>query len=396
MFKNILGALIFLIAFAAHAGQPESIEHKINNLLRTYLKKHKDSELLTGIAVSLQSPQLSKNFYVGTVSNDKNAASINGTTLFEIGSITKSFTSAIILQLEAEGILDINQTLGQWLPQYPKWKNVTIKRLLNMTSGIPDYLTNPSFLHELPKNIRKQWTKKELVDRVYKDAKSIKGFYYSNTNYILAAMIIEKATGHAFTDEINKRLLGPKHNLNNTFYSENFYDEAVMQRLAQGYYYGAKLGKIVRGQNMTDANMSIAGAAGALVSNPEDINHWVHDLVTGKVLPEKQTRELKELVSVKSGRPIKMTSAHDPSGFALGINQDYTHSAIFWDYEGDTLGYRAMYASSTCGDMIASVSLNSSPLSTTDKIKDEISKLLFNLFDLLLQGNPGYHCKNPI
>lgn len=60
-------------------------------------------------------------------------------SLFQIGSNTKAFTSAILLRLEADKVLSIDDTVGKWLPQYPAWKKVTIRRLLDMTSGIPNY-----------------------------------------------------------------------------------------------------------------------------------------------------------------------------------------------------------------------------------------------------------------
>src|SRR5205085_1198502 len=188
---------------------------EVNHLLNQYIKDHKRDESVTGITASVSLPnEKIQTYYAGKVSNHSNAKLINAENLFQIGSITKSFTSAIILQLEAEGKLNINQTIGLWLPQYSKWKNVTIKQLLNMTSGIPDYIEIPKIAKE---SIKKQWRDTEIVDIAYASSKKTSGFNYSNTNYLILGMIIEKATRHTFVDEINSRLIQP-YNLDHTFY----------------------------------------------------------------------------------------------------------------------------------------------------------------------------------
>jgi D-alanyl-D-alanine carboxypeptidase len=83
--------------------------------------------------------------------------------LWEIGSNTKAFTAVILLQLEAEGKLSISDQIGRWLPQYPAWRHITIRQLLDMTSRIPDYIYQPAFIAAFAADQRTRFTAAQLV-----------------------------------------------------------------------------------------------------------------------------------------------------------------------------------------------------------------------------------------
>src|SRR5665213_146580 len=114
---NMLGLLLPLIA---HAEQPQDI---LNKHYQTY----KDQEYFSGVALSIYTPKTSiANYYAGTESHEPNSKPISATSLFQIGSITKSFTAAIVLQLEKEKKLTLDSPLKTWLPSYDKWSTISI------------------------------------------------------------------------------------------------------------------------------------------------------------------------------------------------------------------------------------------------------------------------------
>lgn len=159
---------------------------------------------------------------------------VRSDSVWQIGSNTKAFTSVLLLQLEAEHRLSINDTLGRWLPQYPQWRGVTIKRLLNMTSGIPNYTEQAPLLAEYVAHPHRYVSVRHLVSSVVGVAPTTTSYHYSNTNYVLAEMVIEKATGHSYQRELYSRLIRPLH-LRDLWYRTDVYPRSVTGREPAGY-----------------------------------------------------------------------------------------------------------------------------------------------------------------
>ncbi|KTC97790.1 serine hydrolase domain-containing protein [Legionella erythra] len=420
MKNKIFGLALLTVAagyviptLASHDSEQLS-KQALQKVIDNYLVNKGKMEDVTGIAAAVFLPEQKGadkgsiySFYAGVSGRSPFNTPVNSSSLFEIGSITKSFVAAIILQLEGEGRLSIKDPVGKWLPQYPHWKDVTIEQLLNMTSGIPNYTASEAFgKKEDESNFKIQWTDTELLNFASPDKPLPpppgNRFDYSNSNYILAALIIETVTGNSFAEELQKRIIKPYH-LQNTFYPAGAegqkVHEQIMPRMAHGYVYDTDKKALV---DITDNNLSWAGGAGAIIADMPDVIHWVQHLYHGQLFrPEyrqKALKELKSVVSMETGKPIDNVSQKDPRGFGLGVGYyfDKATKNRFWVYEGSTLGYRVMYVWSECNNVTVAVALNSKAGEGNPDSKqgDGIPDLTLNLYKQVIATHPSYACTN--
>ncbi|EPH43781.1 serine hydrolase domain-containing protein [Streptomyces aurantiacus] len=227
---------------------------------------------------------------------------------FRAASITKTFVATVMLQLEAEGNLDLDDKVGTWLPGLVEGNGhdgdrITLRQLLNHTSGIHDYAEDPDFVRMLAtpeffEHRHRTWTPRELVAVAMRHKPYFppgEGWHYSNTGYLLAGLIIEKATGHPYGDEIRRRVLQP---LGLRATSVPGTDPTVPGPSSRAY---SKLSGKPDGHtyDVTELNPSAAGASGEMISDAADLNRFYSALLRGRLLPEKQLAEMKRTVPAK-------------------------------------------------------------------------------------------------
>ncbi len=348
--------------------------------LRSYLRAHGSAERISAAGLSVRLPGHRRTIDVGAgTMRIGGTRPVRSTRVWQIGSNTKAFTSVMLLQLEAEHRLSIDDTLGKWLPRYRQWRGVTIKRLLNMTSGIPSYDTTLAFLHAFEADPHRRFTTRQLVAYA-KAGKPTHGYSYSNTNYILGEMIIEKVTHTGYLHQLRTRIIGPLH-LRNLHYRPHRYPVRVTKREPAGYFFNRQTPGLSRllGRNVSRTTLSWTRGAGGIISTTHDMTVWEQAMYHGRLLPRRQQLELRSLVSSKTGKPIKHTTPSDPQGFGLGVAQ-MTHPKIgrFWFYEGETLGFRTLHVFLPKSGLIFAMALNSQP--TVDHIGD----LAVSVYDTLV------------
>ncbi len=363
---------------------------RLQGVVDAYVKERGPIEGLSGAA--LQVDRGAGRPIISVFAGDDGLADakpIGPDTLFQIGSNTKEFTAALILKLEAEGKLKIDDTIGRWLPQYPAWKDVTIRSLLQMTSPIPNYSETVAIGEIQAADIHHQFSAKDLIGFVDpangQHFPPVSGWFYSNTNYILAGLIIEAASSMNYEQALTTMILEPL-GLHDTFYADGPHPGPAaagphLARVPRALFllqdcldYQPKPCSVstvapLIGKDMRTGNLSWAAEAGAIISNPRDLALWIRALFDKRVIPPKQLEEMTTLVSNKTGKPLSDATADDPVGFGLGLGRFYRKElgGAYWFYEGETLGFRTIFAYWLQYDLVITGAVNSRPPNGEDK-----------------------------
>lgn len=349
--------------------------------LAAYLHTHASDEHVSaaGLTVSLSGRRPAIDVSAGTTRSG-GSRPVTPDSVWQIGSNTKAFTSVLLLKLEARHKLSINDTLGRWLPQYRQWRHVTISSLLHMTSGIPTFDSQPAFEAAYASRPYQEFSKERLVSYVT-GAPATSGYSYSNTNYILAEMIIEKATRDSYEHQLYTRIIKPL-GLRDMFYRPSLYPPRVTAREPAGYYFDTvpALARL-HGRDVSRYTLSPARGAGGIISTTHDMIVWERALYGGTLLPARQQAELTSLVSTADGQPVEGTVPGGPAAFGLGVTQATNEKlGTVWFYEGGTYGFRTLHVYVPKLGVILALGLNSyTDPDKNDRINDLVPMVLGTL-----------------
>lgn len=223
-------------------------------------------------------------------------------TPFAIASVTKTFTSALVLRYVDEGRLRLDDRISRWLPDWPNAKKITVRMLLNHTSGIPDFFKNPTFEAALNKSKKKTWTVEDVLTGYVRPGIVFapgKGWSYSNTNYVLLGLIAEEVGGAPWHELVHRELIDPL-GLASTFV-QSVDDPPAAPARAYRVVAGNDGWSTVARTDGTDvvpftSVVTAAGAAGAMGSTTADLARWAKALYGGSLLTRETRKEMLTFV----------------------------------------------------------------------------------------------------
>ncbi|MEV6687108.1 serine hydrolase domain-containing protein [Streptomyces sp. NPDC051130] len=239
-----------------------------------------------GAIVRLTGPTGVRTRAVG-VEDRTTGAAMDPNSRFRIGSVTKTFSSVVLLQLVDEGRIGLDQPVDRYLPGLLPDHRITVRHLLTHRSGLADY-TNAMFARTVPgfEAVRnKVFGYRELVNLSLREPRTSgpgAAYAYSNTNFVVIGMLIEKATGNPVAEEYERRIIKPLK-LRNTSYVHPRTE--IKGPHAHGYLYPDEAG--ARPVDSTEQTASWAQSAGAMISNAADLNTFVSALLGGRLLPAR-------------------------------------------------------------------------------------------------------------
>ncbi|MFE9768178.1 serine hydrolase domain-containing protein [Streptomyces sp. NPDC005808] len=253
---------------------------------------------------------------------------LSTTDRFRVGSVSKTFTAVVLLQLVDEGKLALDTSVNSYLPGLLPDDRITVRHLLSHRSGLYDY-TNDMFAQTVPgfEAVRnKVFSYQDLVDlSLEKPLNNAPGaaYSYSNTNFVVGGMLIEKLTGQSVRTQYQQRIIAPLK-LTGTSYVHP--DTAIAGRHANGYLPPDEAGSLV---DSTEQTVSWAQSAGAIISTPRDLNTFFSALLGGRLLSAAQLAQMQQWTPVNSTQ-----------GYGLGLRRrDLSCGVSVYGHTGTVQGY---------------------------------------------------------
>ncbi|MFJ7497879.1 serine hydrolase domain-containing protein [Streptomyces sp. NPDC097727] len=348
------GAVVPTAAAAPFADRHDAVQQGLNALVR--------SDGMPAALASVTDGKGHTRTYTAGVGDVATGAEVPRDGQVRIGSNTKTFTAVVVMQLVAEGKVELDGHVDTYLPGLVHGDGIdggriTVRQLLQHTSGLPNYT---GYLSD---DIR-YYEPRELLDlalRQKADFEPGKGWKYSNTNYLVAGLLVQKVTGRPLAVEIDQRVIR-RAGLHHTYFPAPG-ELRIRERHPQGYYQDSEGAPFV---DATEWDPSWAWAAGQLVSTNSDLNRFYSELMRGRLVPKPQLDQMR--TTVPAGSPFA-----DGARYGLGLVSTPLSCGndVYWGHGGSMTGYETRGGITGNGQAV-NVAVTTQPRKATQKHMEEI------------------------
>lgn len=347
---------IFLLTFICNAlcSQSSRVVEELNTILVT--------KAIPGIHMTVIHNGKSQTYTAGLADVEKTIP-MKASDRMLLGSVGKSFFAALTLRLEEKGILNTNDLvmkyLGneEWFKNIPYYEFLSIRNLLNHTSGIPEYVYSQELWQTIKNDPQKQWTVKDRMSLIAGSENRFapnEGWSYADANYIVLGAVLEKVTGQDvyglvqshFTIPMNLKSIEPSITQNlegiTAGYSGNFFGNLFGEKISNIGKYGL--------------NPQFEWTGGGFITRSNDLAKWIDGLYKGKVLSHDATDKMFTPVNRMSGKL-------DKTGYGLGSEIFNTRYGKAYGHTGFMPGFTTMMAHLPDHDLSIAFQINIDPFS---------------------------------
>lgn len=329
----IIWGFVIIITTNSSETQAGTFDTTYARILQNKIEQLRSSYSLVGISAAALVP--GQGIWTGTSgisSSDSDAVTTE--MVFGAGSITKNFIATMTLQLAEADSLSLSDTIGKWLPVYSNINNsITIKQLLDHSSGIYNVTDNPNFIAAINANLKRMWTIEEVLTGGYVLAPYFNpgvNFHYSNTGYMLLGVIITKILRENLAQLFRERFYST-YNLTGSFFE---IDDTLTKPYAHNWADITGTGIIQDAFFIpkTALNSSTIGAGG-VVSRPENLVRWADNLFRGNII---NNNSLSQMLTF---RGVSISGAN---GYGLGTMRYPITGGPGYGHGGNTFGYTSV------------------------------------------------------
>ncbi len=268
-----------------------------------------------------------------------------------VASVSKAFSGGVALSLVGEGAVSLDDTIGKWLPDLPAgWHPVSLRQLLNHTSGLPDFSTSPAFQQAVAASLTVAPRPRALLDFVKDDPLAFTPgtrYRYSNSDNVAVGLMVQAATGRSYEDEIQAQVAVPLRLAQTTL--------PRGPDLPRPFLHGYELGDDGPPEDVSEILASgWAWASGGIVSTPAELNRFVRGYVRGTLFGPAVRSQQRRFVAGGGSEP----PGPGLNSAGLGLFRYRTRCGTLYGHTGNTFGFTQFAAASSDGRRSATVSIN--------------------------------------